>query len=97
MRPRSLIDIQSRLTQVNSPGFERWAKGFNLKAIAKTVVWMKEHGISDVEKLAQECDVAFESYHGLSERTKANQARMKEISDLQRQISNYGRTKEIYV
>ncbi|MCD7770073.1 MAG: hypothetical protein LUH36_08185 [Oscillospiraceae bacterium] len=58
---------------------------------------MKEHGISDVEKLAQECDVASESYHGLSELTKANQARMKAISDLQRQISNYGRTKEIYV
>ncbi|MCC8356929.1 MAG: relaxase/mobilization nuclease domain-containing protein [Oscillospiraceae bacterium] len=98
IRPRSLIDIQSKLAQANSPGFERWAKGFNLKAIAETVVWMKEHGISDVEKLAQECDVASKSYHGLSERTKANQARMmKAISDLQRQISNYGRTKEVYI
>ncbi|MCD7845211.1 MAG: relaxase/mobilization nuclease domain-containing protein [Oscillospiraceae bacterium] len=97
MRPRSLIDIQSKLAQANSPGFEQWAKGFNLKAIAETVVWMKEHGISDVEKLALECDAASESYHGLSERTKANQARMKAISDLQRQISSYGRTKEIYV
>ncbi|MCD7880615.1 MAG: relaxase/mobilization nuclease domain-containing protein [Clostridiales bacterium] len=96
-RPRSLIDIQSKLTQANSPGFERWAKTYNLKEIAQTVLWMKEHGITDVEKLAVECDAAVERYHELADKTKANEARMKEIAELQRQIGTYGKTREIYL
>ncbi|MCD8189342.1 MAG: relaxase/mobilization nuclease domain-containing protein [Clostridiales bacterium] len=83
MRPRSLIDIQAKLAQANSPGFERWAKSYNLKEIAKTVVWMKERGMSDVEKFAEECDDATERYHQISDKTKANEARMKEIAELQ--------------
>ncbi|MCD7880700.1 MAG: relaxase/mobilization nuclease domain-containing protein [Clostridiales bacterium] len=96
-RPRSLIDIQSKLAQANSPGFERWAKTYNLKEVAQTVLWMKEHGITDVGKLAVECDAAVERYHELAGKTKANEARMKEITELQRQIGTYGKTRDIYV
>ncbi|MCD8366467.1 MAG: relaxase/mobilization nuclease domain-containing protein [Clostridiales bacterium] len=96
-RPRSLIDIQSKLTQANSPGFERWAKSYNLKEIAQTVLWMKEHSITDVEKLTVECDAAVERYHKLADKTKANEARMKEITELQRQIGTYGKTREVYL
>ncbi|MCD8143232.1 MAG: hypothetical protein LUD83_08180 [Clostridiales bacterium] len=91
------LDIQSKLTQANSPGFERWAKTYNLKEIAQTVLWMKEHGITDVEKLAVECDAAVERYHELADKTKANEARMKEIAELQRQIGTYGKTREVYL
>ncbi|MCD8147047.1 MAG: relaxase/mobilization nuclease domain-containing protein [Clostridiales bacterium] len=97
MRPHSLIDIQAKLTQVNSPGFERWAKSYNLKEIAKTVVWMKERGMNDVEKFADACDAATERYHELSDKTKANEAKMKEIAELQRQISTYGKTRDVYL
>ncbi|MCC8099971.1 MAG: relaxase, partial [Clostridiales bacterium] len=69
----------------------------NLKEIAQTVLWMKEHGITDVEKLAVECDAAVERYHELADRTKANEARMKEIAELQRQIGTYGKTREVYL
>ncbi|MCD7802853.1 MAG: relaxase/mobilization nuclease domain-containing protein, partial [Clostridiales bacterium] len=96
-RPRSLIDIQAKLTQANSPGFERWAKTYNLKEIAQTVLWMKEHGITDVEKLAVECDAAVERYHQLSDKTKANEARMKEITDLLTAKSNVERFLEIKI
>ncbi|MCD7801560.1 MAG: relaxase, partial [Clostridiales bacterium] len=93
----SLIDIQSKPTQANSPGFERWAKSYNLKEIAQTVLWMKEHGITDVEKLAGECDAAVERYHELADKTKSNETRMKKIAELQRQIGTYGKTREIYL
>ncbi|MCD8367975.1 MAG: relaxase/mobilization nuclease domain-containing protein [Clostridiales bacterium] len=96
-RPRSLIDIQAKLAQANSPGFERWAKSYNLKEIAETVFWMKEHGITDVEKLAGECDAAVECYHELADKTKANEARMKEIAELQRHIGTYSKTRNVYL
>ncbi|MCD7801917.1 MAG: hypothetical protein LUH09_03280, partial [Clostridiales bacterium] len=96
-RPRSLIDIQAKLIQANSPGFERWAKTYNLKKIAQTVLWMKERGISDVEKLAVECDAAVKRYHELADKTKANEARMKEITELLTAKSNVERFLEIKI
>ena len=46
--------------------------------------------------LESACDAAIQKYNGLSDRTKANSARMKEISDLQKHIGTYGKTREIY-
>ena len=38
-KPNLLIDIQAKMQQANSPGFERWAKSFNLKEMARTVMY----------------------------------------------------------
>ena len=46
-KPNMLIDIQAKIQQANSPGFERWAKRFNLKEMAKTVVYLRENGLMD--------------------------------------------------
>ncbi len=42
-KPNLLIDIQAKMQQINSPGFERWAKIFNLKEMAKTVMYLQEN------------------------------------------------------
>ena len=42
------------------------------------------------------CDAAAQKFNDLSDRTKAANARMKEISELQKQIGAYGKTREIY-
>lgn len=39
-KPNMLIDIQARMRQAHSPGFERWAKVFNLKEMAKTILYL---------------------------------------------------------
>ena len=46
-KPNLLIDIQAKMQQANSPGFERWAKTFNLKEMAKTVIYLQENGLTD--------------------------------------------------
>ena len=47
-------------------------------------------------KLNDISDVASQKYHDLSDRTKANSNRMKEISELQKYIGAYSKTREIY-
>ena len=47
--------------------------------------------------LESTCDAAAQKYHDLADRTKANSARMKEISELQKHIGTYNKTREIYV
>ena len=95
--PNLLIDIQSKMQQAHSPGFERWASVFNLKEMAKTLSFLQEHGLLAYADLEAACDAAVRKYNGLSDCTKANNVRMKEISELQKHIGTYGKTREIYV
>ena len=95
-KPNLLIDIQAKLQQANSPGFERWAKVYNLKEMAKTLIYLQENGLDDYDALAKATDTSAKKYHGISDKTKANNKRMKEISELQKQIGTYGKTREAY-
>ena len=94
--PNLLIDIQAKLQQAHSPGFERWASVFKLKEMAKTLNFLQEHGLMAYADLQSVCDTAVRKYNGLSERTKANSDRMKEISELQKYIGAYSKTHKIY-
>ena len=91
-----LIDIQARMQQANSPGFERWAKSFNLKEMAKTLLYLQEHDLTDLEALRKQCDEAAARFHSLSDKSKANSQRMKEITELQKHTGAYMKTREIY-
>ncbi|RKJ39739.1 relaxase [Acutalibacter sp. 1XD8-33] len=94
--PNLLIDIQSKMQQARFPGYERWASVFNLKEMAKTLSFLQEHDLLAYADLEAACDAAAQKYHDLADRTKANSARMEEISALQRHIGTYSKTREIY-
>ena len=95
-KPNLLIDIQTKMQQVNSPGFERWAKIFNLKEMARTVIYLQENGLTDLGELERACDAAVQKFNDLGDQMKVAERRMKDISELQRQIGTYGKTREIY-
>ena len=95
-KPNLLIDIQAKLQQANSPGFERWAKVHNLKEMAKTLVYLQENGLDDYDALTEAADASSKKYHEISDKTKANNERMKEISELEKQIGAYGKARDIY-
>ena len=42
------------------------------------------------------CNTAVQKYHSLSDRTKANETRMREIAELQKHIGTYSKTREAY-
>jgi len=94
--PNLLIDIQAKMQNANSPGFEHWAKIFNLKEMAKTVMYLQENGLTDLGELEKACDAAVQKFNDLADQSKAASARMKDISELQKQIGTYGKTREIY-
>ena len=57
-KPNLLIDIQSKMQQANAPGYELWAKKFNLKEMVKTVMYLQENNLLDYEVLLQACAAA---------------------------------------
>ncbi len=45
-----LVDIQAKLREGKGRGYEQWAKIFNLKQAAKTLVFLQENGIGGFEE-----------------------------------------------
>lgn len=47
------VDIQAKLAAGKGPGYERWAKVFNIKQMAAALAYIQDNGLTDYEQLAQ--------------------------------------------
>jgi hypothetical protein len=95
-RPNLLIDIQAKLAGGKGAGYAQWAKIFNLKEAAKTLLFLKENGIDSYEELVKKSTSASGDFASNTKRIKEIEARQKEIAELQKQIGTYGKTRDIY-
>ena len=91
-----LVDIQAKIQAGKGPGYERWAKVFNLKQMAQTINFLTENNITDYETLVEKTKAVTDRYHELSQQIKNNEMRMVEITELKKHIISYAKTKEIY-
>jgi len=92
-----LIDIQAKLAEGKTGGYERWAKKFNRKEAAKTVCLLREKGIGNYEDLVALTEKLSSRYSELSDSIKASEKRLAEIKVLKQHIINYSKTREVYV
>ena len=94
---RLLIDIQEKLNQGKGAAYAQWAKKFNLKQMAKTLIFLQEEGITDYDVLSEKAAEASRKFGELSEKIKAAEKRLQEIAVLKTQIINYVKTRETYI
>ena len=90
-----LIDIQSRI-QAKRPGYERWAKVYNLKQISETFLFMRERHIDSFEALYARTDEAVSYFNELNGKIKAAEEKMAANLALQKHIQNYAKTRGVY-
>ena len=95
-KPNLLIDIQAKLDAGKGAGYERWAKVFNLKQMAQTMNYLREHGLLDYGSLKEKTDTATQRFKTLSTQIKAAESRMAEIVVLKKQIANYAKTRKVF-
>ena len=81
-----LIDIEAKIREGKGIGFERWAKVHNLKQMAQTVNYLREHGLLDYAELETKATDATARYNDLSEKIKSAEKRMAEIAALKTHI-----------
>ena len=93
----SLIDIQKKLQDGKGGGYQIWAKVFNVKQTAKTILFLQERGIYDYESLKQITDSAADRMTELGASIKAKEKRLGEIRALKTHIINYAKTRDVYV
>ena len=86
-----LIDIDSKLRMNKTT-----AKVRNLKQMAQTINYLREHGLLDLAELQRKTADVTKKYHELSDKIKSAESRMKEISEMKTQIIAYMKTREVY-
>ena len=91
-----LVDIQAKLRAGKGPGYERWAKVFNLKQMAQTLNYLSEMGLTDYDELAAKTQDATQRYSELDTKIKVAEKRLSEIAILKTHIINYIKTRETY-
>ncbi len=91
-----LIDIQNSIKAQNSPGYERWAKIFNLKQAAQTLLFLQDNGITEITALSETAQKAKDIFNAIQSRINAADSRLKEITALQKHIGAYIKTKDVY-
>ncbi len=95
-KPNMLIDIQAKIQQGYGPGFERYAKLYNLKEAAKTLIFLQERGLTEYEKLSEQADAASDAFGKTADRIKVIEGRLTGITTLQKHIGAYSKTRDIY-
>jgi hypothetical protein len=91
-----LVDIQAKLAEGKGAGYEQWAHIFNVKQMAKTLVFLKENGIYSYEDLKKKSSSASGEFAALTKRIKEIETRQKEITELQKYIGQYGKPRDVY-
>jgi len=91
-----LVDIQAALQAGKGPGYERWAKLFNLKEAAKTLVYLQEAGLTDYESLETKSAEVVKRFNKLSVLNKTLETQIAQKTALRKHISDYIKTNPVY-
>ena len=96
VRPFNLvIDIQSKL-QNKGAGYQRWASVYNLKQMSKTLLFLRDHKIENMEQLNQLVQQQTAKRDALLSSIQQSEKRLAEIGTLKKHIINYSKTRATY-
>lgn len=95
-RASLLVDIQAKLAAGKGGGYAQWAKVFNVKQMAKTLLYLQEQGIKSREELSTRAATACEKLSALNDRIKEIDDRIADITELRGQIVAYAKTRKIF-
>ena len=84
-----LIDIQSRMTEDKGIGYKRWITKHNLKAMAQTLIFLEEKGLTDEVALDQRITELDTKFHESLAVVKDLETRMANNQTLRRYAASY--------
>ena len=90
------VDIQAKLAAGKGPGYERWAKVFNIKQMAAALAYIQDNNLTDYEQLAQKATEAADRFHAISEQVKQTEQSMKTNAGLKAATVQYAKTRPVF-
>ena len=94
--PQMIIDLEKSIKAQESPGYANWAKIFNLKQAAQTLIYIQDNGYSDVESLIMAQRNIKSDVVDIQKQINVNRLEIKNLTALKTQANNYRKTVEIY-
>ena len=91
-----IVDIQQRMAQGKGPGYERWAKIYNLKQMAAALQFLREYGLTDYDELAAKTDAAVDQEHTLAGELRAVQEELTHTAALMGAVVQYAKTRPVF-
>lgn len=92
-----VVDIQEKMAQGKNGGYVRWAKKYNVKQFAESILFLQQHDIHDKETLDALVDGSAARYHELMKIIKDVETKMAENKVLKTHIINYSKTRDTYI
>ena len=92
-----LIDVQEKIKEGKGGGYTHWAKVFNVKQMAQTILFLQEHDYESFEQLDVATNEMIKRFHEVSAELKYLEKQLGESKELKKQIINYSKTRDIYV
>ena len=92
-----VVDIQEKMAQGKNGGYVRWAKKYNVKQFAESILFLQQHNIHDKETLDALVDGSSAKYHELMKTIKDAEEKMAANKVIKTHIINYAKTRETYI
>ena len=92
-----VVDIQEKMAQGKNGGYVRWAKKYNVKQFAESILFLQQHDIHDKETLDALVDESSAKYHELMKTIKDAEEKMAANKVIKTHIINYAKTRETYI
>ena len=84
------------MAQGKGPGYERWAKIYNLKQMAAALQFLQENGLTDYAELAAKTDAAVDQEHALAGELRAVQEELTHTAALMGAVVQYAKTRPVF-
>lgn len=92
-----ILDMQTVLQQKRGVAYEKWAKRFNLKQAAQTLLFLQEHNLTEYSELRNRAAAASSEFHAVRKNIKDLEERLQRNAVLQRHIQNYSKSRQTYI
>ena len=90
-----LIDIQQKMKE-KGPGYARWATIYNLKQMSKTLLYLRDHKIENMDQLYALTAEKTSMRDELLSKIQSSEERLTEIAEMKKHVINYAKTRDVY-
>ena len=92
-----IVDIQKKMAEGKNGGYIWWAKKYNVKQFAESILFLQQHNIRDLETLNRMVDEISAKYNELLKTIKNAEEKMAENKIIKTSIINYSKTRDTYI
>lgn len=90
------VDIQAKLAEGKGPGYERWAKVFNLKQMAAALAYLQDNGLTEYNQLEKKAEKTSDRFHALAGQIKQTEEALKANTELKAATVQYAKTRPVF-